>query len=49
MSGRRTHPRSVRGTGTTGIAARNKGFDCVLIEQDDEMQAIIERRLAETS
>jgi DNA modification methylase len=33
------------GTGTTGIAARNKGFDCVLIEQDASMRPIIEARV----
>ena len=33
------------GTGSTGVAARNKNFDCVLIEQNSEMHAIIEARL----
>ena len=34
------------GTGTTGIAAKRRGFDCVLIEQDAAMCAMIEERLA---
>jgi site-specific DNA-methyltransferase (adenine-specific) len=33
------------GTGTTGVAARNKNFDCVLIEQNAAMQSIIEGRV----
>ena len=33
------------GTGTTGVAARNKNFDCVLIEQNAEMQPVMEYRL----
>jgi len=33
------------GTGTTGIAARRQGFDCVLIEQDVAMCKVIEDRL----
>lgn len=33
------------GTGTTGVAARNCGFHCDLIEHDPVMQAVIERRL----
>jgi site-specific DNA-methyltransferase (adenine-specific) len=33
------------GTGTTGVAARNKNFDCVLIEQDAAMAPVIESRL----
>ena len=33
------------GTGSTGVAARNKNFDCVLIENNPEMQAVIESRL----
>ena len=33
------------GTGTTGIAARRQGFDCVLIEQDAAMCEMIEQRL----
>lgn len=33
------------GTGTTGIAARNRGFDCVLIEQNEDMRYHIENRL----
>jgi hypothetical protein len=33
------------GTGSTGVAARNKNFDCVLIEQDASMRSIIEGRL----
>ena len=32
------------GSGTTGEAARNLGFDCVLIEKEDEYFADIERR-----
>ena len=37
------------GTGTTGIAARNKGFDCVLIEQDAAMHPIIQARVRDGS
>ena len=33
------------GTGTTGIAARNKNFDCVMIEQNPLMRQVIEDRL----
>ena len=33
------------GTGTTGVAARQRGFDCVLIEQDATMRPVIEERL----
>lgn len=33
------------GTGTTGVAARNQGFSFVLIEQNEDMQAVIQRRL----
>jgi site-specific DNA-methyltransferase (adenine-specific) len=33
------------GTGSTGVAARNKNFDCVLIEQDAAMRLVIEERL----
>ena len=33
------------GTGTTAVAARNKNFDCVLIEQDATMRPVIEARL----
>ena len=33
------------GTGTTGVAARNRGYDCVMIEQDEKMREVIERRL----
>ena len=33
------------GTGTTGVAARNRRFDCVLIEQNEAMREHIERRL----
>jgi site-specific DNA-methyltransferase (adenine-specific) len=33
------------GTGTTGIAAKRQGFDCVLIEQDAAMCAVIEERI----
>ena len=33
------------GTGTTGVAARNKNFDCVLIEQDATMRPVIEARV----
>jgi hypothetical protein len=33
------------GTGTTGVAAKRRGFDCVLIEQDAAMQPVIEDRL----
>jgi site-specific DNA-methyltransferase (adenine-specific) len=33
------------GTGTTGIAAKRQGFDCVLIEQDPAMCAVIEERI----
>jgi hypothetical protein len=34
------------GTGTTGIAAHRRGFDCVLIEQDAAMCAAMEERIA---
>jgi site-specific DNA-methyltransferase (adenine-specific) len=33
------------GTGTTGVAAKKKNFDCVLIEQDADMCTVIEERL----
>ena len=33
------------GTGSTGVAARNKNFDCVLIEENVAMRPIIEARL----
>ena len=33
------------GTGSTGQAAWNLGFDCILIEQDDTYVADIHRRL----
>ena len=33
------------GTGTTGVAARNRHFDCVLIEQNPAMRQVIEERL----
>jgi len=33
------------GTGSTGVAARNKNFDCVLIEQDATMRPVIEDRV----
>lgn len=33
------------GTGTTGVAARNLGFDCVLIEKNPEMESVIRRRI----
>ena len=33
------------GTGTTAVAARNKNFDCVLIEQDGTMRPVIEARV----
>ena len=33
------------GTGSTGVAARNKSFDCVLIEQDAAMLPVIKDRL----
>ena len=33
------------GTGSTGVAARNRNFDCVLIEQDASMRQVIEDRL----
>ena len=33
------------GTGSTGVAARNRNFDCVLIEQDAAMQPVITARL----
>ncbi len=37
------------GTGTTGIAAKRRGFDCVLIESDETMcEAIVERLRRET-
>lgn len=34
------------GTGTTGLAAMAEGFDCILIEREDEYVADIRRRLA---
>lgn len=34
------------GTGTTGVAARQRGFNAVLIEQNPEMEPIIRRRIA---
>ncbi len=34
------------GSGTTGAAARNKGFNCILIEREAEYIADINRRLA---
>jgi site-specific DNA-methyltransferase (adenine-specific) len=34
------------GTGTTGVAARNKHFECVLIEQNPDMEPVIRRRLS---
>ena len=37
------------GTGTTAIAARACGFDCVLIEQDPTMERVIRERLARMS
>jgi DNA modification methylase len=33
------------GAGTTAVAARNKNFDCVLIEQDAAMRPVIEYRI----
>jgi DNA modification methylase len=33
------------GTGTTAVAAKNRGFDCTLIEQNPEMRPVIERRV----
>ena len=33
------------GTGTTGVAAQRRHFDCVLIEQNPLMQRVIEDRL----
>jgi hypothetical protein len=33
------------GTGTTAVAARNKNFDCVLIEQNAAMRPVIEDRV----
>jgi DNA modification methylase len=33
------------GTGTTGVAAINNGFDCTLIEQNSDMESIIRRRI----
>lgn len=33
------------GTGTTGVAAQNHGFDCTLIEANPEMESVIRRRL----
>jgi DNA modification methylase len=33
------------GTGTTGVAAQRHGFDCVLIEQNPEMEEVIRKRL----
>ena len=33
------------GTGSTGVAAKQLNFDCVLIEQDATMQPIIDRRV----
>jgi site-specific DNA-methyltransferase (adenine-specific) len=37
------------GTGTTGVAAKRRGFDCVLIEQDANMAAVIDERLRRMS
>lgn len=37
------------GTGTTGIAARKRGFDCVLIEKDADMEAVLNRRVFDTT
>lgn len=34
------------GTGTTGVAARKQGFACVLIEQNQQMEKVIQRRIA---
>ena len=34
------------GTGTTAVAALNKNFDCVLIEQDGTMRTVIDERIA---
>lgn len=36
------------GSGTTGAAARNKGFPCILIEREDEYVEDIRRRLGTT-
>jgi DNA modification methylase len=36
------------GTGTTAIAARNRNFDCVLIEQNPAMRPVIEDRVGAT-
>jgi site-specific DNA-methyltransferase (adenine-specific) len=33
------------GTGTTGVAAQNLGYDCTLIEKNSEMEPVINRRL----
>lgn len=33
------------GTGTSGIAAKKRGFDCVLIEQNEHMRWVIEDRM----
>lgn len=33
------------GTGSTGVAARNCGFNCVLIESNPEMETVIRRRI----
>jgi hypothetical protein len=33
------------GTGTTGVAAKKRNFDCVLIEQNTAMRRVIEERL----
>ena len=33
------------GIGTTGIAAKRRGYDCVLIEQDAAMCAVMEDRI----
>lgn len=33
------------GSGTTGVAAQNLGYDCTLIEMDANMTAVIEKRL----
>ena len=35
------------GTGSTGLAAQQRGFDCTLIERNAEMESVIRRRLAE--
>lgn len=34
------------GTGTTGVACMREGFDCILVEREDEYVADIKRRLA---